>query len=429
MKPHALVFAAIAALAPLAPRRAHADDAPPVDSRPVLALDAAIARGLAASPGLRGQRARNDASAARIDETSAARRPSLSAGASVSTGNKVGAFASAAATARASVNASWLLYDFGQTAASIDAARATARAGDATLARDRLDVVNAVETAYHEAVARRRLVEVARDALVSQARRLDQATRFVAAGSRAPIEVAQARTQVASARTTLVRAENAAETALASLDLAMGGWDGAPFQVAATWPGPTADEDAPRTQLVDAARRTRPELAAQRLTIEASEHALAASRLSLRPELTAQAGLDATTDLQSTPEPGWSASLSLSWTLFDGGRHRAQVRAAVAARAVAAAELDQLELGLRVDITSAQLAIRAGKALAVSAAEATSAARAQLALAEKRYLDGAGSGIELADAQSAVVQTAADEITAQWELATARARLRRVLGR
>jgi outer membrane protein len=56
-------------------------------------------------------------------------------------------------------------------------------------------------------------------------------------------------------------------------------------------------------------------------------------------------------------------------------------------------------------------------------------ARERLRLAEGRYQAGAGSLLELSDAQVALTAAAAQQVRAEYELAAARAALLRALGR
>jgi outer membrane protein len=73
--------------------------------------------------------------------------------------------------------------------------------------------------------------------------------------------------------------------------------------------------------------------------------------------------------------------------------------------------------------------VRAGKAALSAAGEALVNAREQLRLAEGRYQAGAGSAIELADAQVALTTAAAQRVQADYNLAASRAQLLRALGR
>jgi outer membrane protein len=72
--------------------------------------------------------------------------------------------------------------------------------------------------------------------------------------------------------------------------------------------------------------------------------------------------------------------------------------------------------------------VRAAKATIGGAEEALTNAREQLRLAEARYQTGQGSIIELSDAQVAYTTAEAQEVSARYSLAAARAQLLTALG-
>jgi outer membrane protein len=80
-------------------------------------------------------------------------------------------------------------------------------------------------------------------------------------------------------------------------------------------------------------------------------------------------------------------------------------------------------------VDQARLAVRASRSSLGASGEALEAARERLRLAEARYQAGAGSIIELGDAQVAMTSAAAQRVRAQYDLSAARAQLLRALGR
>jgi len=117
------------------------------------------------------------------------------------------------------------------------------------------------------------------------------------------------------------------------------------------------------------------------------------------------------------------------WPLFQGGLTRAQVREAEWVEVAIDAQTESLRQSVRVEVESALLAVRGAKSEIDAAREALVNAREQLRLAEGRYQTGAGSILELGDAQVTVTQAAAQKVQADFDLATARAQLLHALGR
>jgi outer membrane protein len=125
----------------------------------------------------------------------------------------------------------------------------------------------------------------------------------------------------------------------------------------------------------------------------------------------------------------WSVGLLASWPIFQGGYTAGLVRQAEGNLAGIDAQRSLEELQIRLDVDSAQLAVRAGKATIGSAEDAVTNAREQLRLAEQRYATGVGSIIELDDAQVAYTTAAAQLVQARYSLASARAQFLAAMGR
>lgn len=398
----------------------------------VLTLERAIEIAMQQQPTVRQSKAQLEAAQGRVDLAHVARRPTLSVDASVGSRSKTGMnggpdFLTHTESTGLGAQASWRLYDFGQTAASIRAAEANASAAAASVSTTTLDIRTDVENAYLEAVARRRLVQVAEATVKSEDAHLDQAKRFVAAQAKDPIEVAQAQSRDANAKSALAQAQSNEAIALANLRSAIG-WvnpSNAPT-VAANWPAPATNEPPGLEALVDTARKTRPEIVQLDKELEAADANLDAARAERRPVLSAQAQTQwSPGEGDWSPEPSWSAGLSLSWTLFDGGRSAADQRIARANVQSSIAQRDALLVSLTSQLDSARSQIVANRANVSASTEAVTAARAQLQLANARYTQGLGSQIELADAQTAVTTAEGNLVQAEFQLANAWSLLRR----
>jgi outer membrane protein len=327
------------------------------------------------------------------------------------------------------LTASELLYDFGQTSGKWRAARASAEAQRATERDTGLKVVLAVHTSYFNTRAAKDLMGVARDNLANLEAHLRQIQAFVVEGTRAEIDLAQARTDRANGRVQLIKAQNDYETAKAQLNQAMGVEGPTDYDVADEVLPPIDGEDRGLDPLLDEALRGRPDIAALDRQVRAQELTLSAARGAYGPSLGVSTGIaDEGTSLGSTTW-NWNATLTLTWNLFQAGLTRGQVAEAGANVDSARARRDQLRQQARLEVEQARLAVRAAKASLDAAGEALVNARVRLRLAEGRYRAGAGSIIELGDAQMASTNAAAQRVKAEYDLASARAQLLRALGR
>src|SRR5262249_49672181 len=98
------------------------------------------------------------------------------------------------------VNATQLIYDFGETPDRWRAAKSNAQATQQSARATQLTAVLTVRTAFFQARAQKALIEVAKETLANQQRHLAQVQGFVDLGARPEIDLAQARTDVANAQ-------------------------------------------------------------------------------------------------------------------------------------------------------------------------------------------------------------------------------------
>jgi outer membrane protein len=327
------------------------------------------------------------------------------------------------------VNATQLIYDFGQGYQRYRAAESNTLATRLAEGTTRLQVLSAVRRSYFNARATKELVDVARQTLDDQNRHLMQVSAFVQVGTQPSIALAQQHASVANAQVQLIAAENNYETAKAQLNQAAGIVAGTDYDVANDDLSPVEDEDQPLETLVSKALAARPEMATLAKQRQAQAETVSSAKGGYGPALSAVAGgTDQGTSLDGLV-PNWNAGLLLSWPFFQGGLTRGQVHQAEAGLENVESQQGLVELQVRLDVDSARLAVRAAKATIAAAQDALVSAREQLRLAEQRFATGVGNIIELTDAQVANTSAAAQVVQAHYGLAAARAQLLAALGR
>ncbi len=443
------LFAAILLALPLA---AIAQAAPPPAApvqpplaRPVLSLEEAVRTALEHQPQIRQAQANRDAAAARADLARAPLLPQLGGNASYSwqTSNFAARPGSniLSSTAIPSTT-SWSTYRYVVASGTLsqvlfDAAQfqryrsagASATALEQTERATELQIVAAARAAFFAARAARDLVTVARETLANQEAHLKQVQAFVEVGTRPEIDLAQARAARANAQVQLIQAENGYDTARAQLAQAMGIERPTDFDVGDDVLPPVQGEGQPLEPLVAEAIASRPELVSFRDQERAQALTRSAAQSGWLPTVGAQTGINDQGQVGREKVWNWNAAVTLTWNLFQGGATQASVREASANLTSLEAQDDQFRQQVRLEVDQARLAVRASAATLDSAGEALAAAKDQLRLAEGRYQAGAGSIIELGDAQVAATAAGAQRVQAEYNLAASRAQLLRALGR
>jgi outer membrane protein len=327
------------------------------------------------------------------------------------------------------VNATQLIYDFGQTSEKYSSAKASAEAQRYEEQVTRLTIVSTVRQAYFTARANKELVDVAQETLSNQQKHLVQVQAFVQVGTQPEIALAQQQAAVANAKVALIASQNNYDTAKAQLNEAAGLVGGTAYDVTDQQEPPVEDEEQPLETLVEKAFSTRPELANLWKQEDAQHATIRSAKGGYGPSLVATGGASEAAILPSSPSPNVNLGVTLTWPIFQGGLTVATVHEAEAALSSITATRDLTRLQIQLGVNTAQLAVRAAKATIGASDEALTSAREQLRLAEQRYATGVGNIIELDDAQVTYTSAAAQVVQARYNLASARAQLLAALGR
>ncbi len=327
-----------------------------------------------------------------------------------------------------SVQASQLVYDFGQIADRQASAEAAEDVLQWTEKTTELQVVAGARRAYFQARAQKALLDVARETLANQRRHLKQIGGFVAAGTRPEIDLVQGRTNVSNAQVGVISAQNAYDIGRAQLNQAIGLMGEIDYDVGDDEQRPVEGEDASQQALLDKAIAARPELVALDRQRRQQELTLRAIHNTLWPTIAVTAGVTDVGVNALNLVPNWNMGATLNWPIFQGGLAKAQEAEANANLAAVAGQNGVQLLQIQSDIAQARLAVRAAKATIVASDDALTNATELLRLAEARYLAGVGNGIELSDTQLAYTNAAVQVIAARYNLSTARAQLLAALG-
>ena len=334
-------------------------------------------------------------------------------------------------TTRRSVDAdlSWVLFDFGARAASLENARQLFAA--AAYARDA--AVQAVFLAAVQAFFQRQAAAAVLEAtLLSEKAALEAlnaAEARLAVGAATPADRLQARTAHAQAMLNRIGAEGAVKTAQGALANVIGVDPTLPFALA---PLPAAAPDAAFetdvARLIEKARARRPDLAAAEAQFRAAQANVDAARAAHLPTLSF--GINAGRS-QIAGQPAYdSASLGLTLRipLFSGYATTYRVHAAEAQAEVQAARRDELRLRVALEVWNAHAGLATATQSVKTAAELLESAVQSERVAAGRYRAGVGSILDLLGAQAALASARQSRIQADTNWYVSRASLAQAMG-
>lgn len=305
----------------------------------------------------------------------------------------------------AGFDASWEIDLWGGQRRAVESAQGQIAAAHARAADVRLQVVAEVVRAYAQLRGTQAMLTAARADAAAQAETADIIRQRLAAGESARGDESHAREAARTAQAPIAGLESDAHAAAFTLALLTGR---APEALSALVDTPAAMPVLPANLGVGA----RADMLSRRPDVRAAEADLAAATAnvgvqtaSLYPRLSLTGGVDpqsrALGNLATGNSLGFAVGPRLSWALFDGGRVRAQIRAADARTDQATARYTKAVLAALSDSETAINRYAAWRSTVAEREAALAANARSLDLANQRYQAGEDDRLALLQAQSA----------------------------
>lgn len=319
------------------------------------------------------------------------------------------------------------LYDGGQTASLVEGALEGSRAVEADQRTTALDVAINVQSAFYDLLRRRDFIQIAKDALESTGKHVEQAQGLYAEGVAPRSDVIKAEVQASNAQLDLIRAENGRLLAKAALATAMGQPAATDFEVAAP---ALADEPSGPTlpEALFAAAAQRSELAAVRARQAAADAAVQQARGGLYPSVSLDASYGWQQDEVIPDDPKWNVGVTVGIPVFERRVARARINQAAAGRSGLQAAETQTLRGIELEVQQAWVLLKEAQERHAVTKKILEQAQTDLRVSEGRYQEGLGNFLEVIDARTALTQAAVGEVVSRYDRALARARLDRAMG-
>jgi len=324
----------------------------------------------------------------------------------------------------ARVTLSQVIFDFGKTFASTEAARRLAEVAQEDVELQRQLITLTVKESFININFARRLILVQEQAVERANLNLRSARGFFDVGTRPKSDVARAEVDVANARLDLIRARNAERLARVALNTAMGIAADTPTEVQdiLVYQPMTID----RAQLLGQALAQRPEYKQARLSVSEAEARARRAFRDFFPDISAAGSYGgARSDFNEI----WELRLELQWSIFDGGNRLSRFRETKALIDAAQARVKATELDISREVEQAQLNVGEAQERIAAAQTAVASAQENFRLAQGRFDAGVGTILELTDAQLFLTQAQNTEAQALADYRIALARLERAIGR
>jgi len=324
------------------------------------------------------------------------------------------------------VTFSQILFDFGQTLASIRSAQASERSAENDRTTTRDTVILNVQQSYFNVLATRRLLRVADETVRQTSKQLDQAQGRHEVGVAPKFDVTTAEVNLANAKLNQVSARNNVAVARETLRNALGINGPLDFDVVdnlATSRVRITDEEA-----LAIAYKDRPDL----LSLFEQETAQQEQITSLQRQYLPTVTSNGEYNWQGNDYPlqdTWMIGASVNLSILNGGLTRAQIAEAKANLEVLKFNEQGLRQNIALQVRQAALNLQQAEESIGVAEKGAQQARESLELAEGRYKTGVGNIIELTNAQVQLTSAEASYVQALYSYQTSLAQLENAIGK
>jgi len=180
------------------------------------------------------------------------------------------------------------------------------------------------------------------------------------------------------------------------------------------------------------ARQDRTEVLALEKEERLRDEGIITARAGYKPSVQAFAGYELTSRVQSRSANdelhGGLVGVRLSWALFDGFLTKGKVNEAVARRGKAGEAKAETTRQVELQVRTAWSDLRTARAVLDAQVDNVRTAQRSLDIAQARHNEGAGTQLDVLDAQSALTQARGQYVNALRDHSVARARLLRATG-
>jgi outer membrane protein TolC len=311
---------------------------------------------------------------------------------------------------------------------ALEATEFTRKAAEAGLGVEVNNLKLTVRGAFYNVLLTKALVKVQQDAVSAAQARLDKAIIREREGAIPKFDVLRFQNEVRKSEQSLSQAVGTFENAKHALNSALArpietDFDAVPVDELPAVPDNPSD-------LVVVALRNRAEVKQSEFTITALNRTADVQGASMKPQLNVQATHTRNID----PGPGQQnfgsfESIVLSFPLFDSGIARARVDAARRDEDQARIGLEQLLLGIALEVRNALTLAQTAKKTYEVALDSESLAAEALRLAEIRYAEGAGILIDVTQAQADLTAARGNVQNAKYQFLNAYAALLKAIGK
>ncbi len=329
------------------------------------------------------------------------------------------------------------IYRGGQVGAGLKMARFYQQISESNTDQMRENTLHQVRNGFYDVLLAEAIVEVATAAYDRAVAQYEGIQRFYEAGTVSEYDVLRSKVEVTNAHPPVTQAKNRLAIAKADLKRLIGLPRQVPIRCTGSLDVDVSGLPGDIESAVAVALSNRSDLKAAQLQAAMNDASIRLARGENRPDVSLSAGYLMQAQVN---DPGfkslgfndfsrsWNTLINVSFPVFDGRENSGRIMQAQADYELSRYFERQLRKQIEVDVTEALLNLVEASERVLAGAEAVELASRGLTIAQVQFEGGVSTQLELIDAQLILKQAETDHVTAEYDLATAAAKLRNVLG-
>ncbi len=325
-----------------------------------------------------------------------------------------------------SLKLNWSLYTGGRVEGQIDQAKKNADIANLGIVKAKEQLTLDATTAYYNVLQGRNVMKVNQETVDNLQEHLKNVQAQYQVGTVAKSDVLRSEVELANAQQNLTKAQNSYDVAVASLNNVMG----MPLDSQHIMKDELthAKYDISLEDSIKMAEAKRPEIVQSMDSIDIAKIGIKIADSGRLPTV----AVSASDSLGGSEFPGqnnnWSVGFSASWNLFDAGVTGAKVKEAKANEEKVRAADKQLRDGIELEVRQTYLSMKEAEARIETSQVAVSKAIEDLKASEAKYYAGAGTNIDVIDAQMALTQAKTNATQASYDYNVNKAKLEKAVG-
>ncbi|MBE8954706.1 MAG: TolC family protein [Quinella sp. 2Q5] len=320
------------------------------------------------------------------------------------------------------------IYQGGRLKEGRRAARYALSSADLSL-ENTMQTVRLQSTVYYfDVLQYRNLINVYEEEVLTLQEHLRNVNAQFRVGTVAKVDVLESQVELANAQQNLVNIQNRYDVAVAELN----NYIGLPADTIIR-PQDTLTYRRYDLKLGDCtayALENRADAAMADYAVKQAESAKKSAKAGWRPSINAEISKGLTTEhfASGKTTDQWTAGLSMSWNIFDGGITSAQVNQADAALTRAKEVAAQTREQIQLEVQSYFLQLHAAEKNIGTTQASVTLAEENYKIAQVRYAAGVGTNLDVMDASRKLTEARSNYFTALYNYNTAKASLDRYMG-